>query len=117
VFAGFFAIMTIFFVKDTPEEAGLGAFDPEDATSGDTEEINLNYVVRKIFTNPITITIACAEFCTGVVRKGFEEWFPRYMQEVQRLRLDNPVFQRNALVIVGAGIAGAFAAGMLSDTL
>jgi OPA family glycerol-3-phosphate transporter-like MFS transporter len=51
------------------------------------------------------------------VRKGFEEWFPRYMQEVQHLRLDNPVFQRNALAIVGAGVAGAFAAGMLSDRL
>jgi MFS transporter, OPA family, glycerol-3-phosphate transporter len=51
------------------------------------------------------------------VRKGFEEWFPRYMQEVQHLQLDSPVFQRNALSIVLAGVLGAFSAGFLSDKL
>ena len=116
-FAAVFALLTFIFVKDTPQDARLGEFDTQDATSGDTEKITLNYVAKKIFTNPITITIACAEFCTGLVRKGFEEWFPRYMQEVQHLRLDNPIFQRNALTIVGAGVAGAFVAGTLSDKL
>lgn len=110
-----FALLTFIYVEDTPKAAGVREFDTEDATSGDTEKITFRYVARKIFTNPITITIALAEFCTGVVRKGFEEWFPRYMQEVQHLRLDNPVFQRNALSIVAAGVAGAFAAGILSD--
>jgi len=117
LFAAFFAVMTFIFVKDTPKDAGLPDFDPQDATSGDTEKITFRYVAKKVFTNPITITIAIAEFCTGLVRKGFEEWFPRYMQEVQNLRLDNPVFQRNALAIVLAGVAGAFAAGMLSDKI
>lgn len=110
----FFAL-TYAFVQNTPSDAGLGEFDPEDATSGDTEPITLRYVARKIFTNPIAITIACAEFCTGLVRKGFEEWFPRYMVEIQHLNLDSPVFQKNAMVIVVAGISGAFAAGYLSD--
>jgi OPA family glycerol-3-phosphate transporter-like MFS transporter len=68
-----------------------------------------------VFTNPIAITIAAAEFCTGLVRKGFEEWFPRYMQEAQGLKLDNPIFKSGALAIVGAGILGAFIAGYLSD--
>jgi OPA family glycerol-3-phosphate transporter-like MFS transporter len=116
-FAALFALATFLWVRDTPLDAGLGEFDPQDATSGDREAITVAYVARKIFTNPIAITIACAEFCTGLVRKGFEEWFPRYMQEVQHLRLDNPVFQKNALAIVGAGVAGAFAAGLLSDLL
>jgi len=115
IFAAVFALMTYIFVKDTPQDSGLPDFDPQDATSGDTEKVTFKYVAKKVFTNPITITIAVAEFCTGLVRKGFEEWFPRYMQEVQNLRLDNPVFQRNALAIVIAGVAGAFAAGMLSD--
>lgn len=112
---GIFAILTFFIVKDTPKDAGLGDFDPQDATSGDTEKITLGYVAKKVFTNPIAITIAAAEFCTGVVRKGFEEWFPRYMQEAQHLALDNPIFQRNAFAIVLAGIAGAFIAGFMSD--
>jgi OPA family glycerol-3-phosphate transporter-like MFS transporter len=112
-----FAVCTFLFVQESPKSAGLPDFDTEDATSKDTEEITLSYVARKIFTNPITITIAIAEFCTGLVRRGFEEWFPRYMIEVQHLALDNPVFQRNAISIVLAGVAGAFAAGILSDKL
>jgi len=114
---GVMAVMTWRVVRDTPMDAGLPDFDPQDATSGDTEKITLAYVARKVFTNPIAITIAIAEFCTGLVRGGFEQWFPRYMQEVQHLELTNPVFQKNALIIVGAGIAGAFVAGFASDKL
>jgi OPA family glycerol-3-phosphate transporter-like MFS transporter len=109
------ALLTLKVVQDSPKDAGLHDFDPEDATSGDTEKVTLGYVARKVFTNPVTLTIAVAEFCTGLVRKGFEEWFPRYMQEAQHLQLDHPVFQRGAMAVVLAGIAGAFAAGTLSD--
>src|SRR6185295_14372788 len=58
---------------------------------------------------------AAAEFCTGVVRKGFEEWFPRYMQEHLHLSTGSSVFQKGAWSIVIAGIAGAFVAGYASD--
>src|SRR5262245_38856943 len=109
------AFITWRVVRDTPEEAGLGDFDPQDATSADTEAVTLGYVAKRVFTNPIAITIAVAEFCTGLVRKGFEEWFPRYMQEAQKLALDNPIFKSGALAIVVAGIVGAFIAGTLSD--
>jgi OPA family glycerol-3-phosphate transporter-like MFS transporter len=109
------AVLTWFVVRDTPQDAGLEEFDPQDATSGDTEAITFRYVARKVFTNPIAITIAGAEFCTGFVRKGFEEWFPRYMQEAQHLQVDHPVFQKGAMAIVLAGIAGALVAGTLSD--
>lgn len=102
-------------VRDTPEQAGLAPFDPQDATSGDTEPVTFGYVARRVFTNPVAITIAVAEFCTGLVRKGFEEWFPRYMQEAQHLSLDHPVFKSGAFAIVIAGIVGAFIAGTLSD--
>ncbi len=110
-------ILTFLVVRDTPADAGLGPFDPQDATSGDTEKITFAYVARKVFTNPIAITIAVAEFCTGLVRGGFEQWFPRYMQEVQHLKLSDPIFQKNALAIVACGILGAFVAGFASDKL
>jgi OPA family glycerol-3-phosphate transporter-like MFS transporter len=118
--AGIVAVMgvlTLLVVRDTPAQAGLPPFDPQDATSGDTGKITFAYVARRVFTSPIPIVIAVAEFCTGLVRGGFEQWFPRYMQEVQHLQLSNPVFQRNALAVVGAGIAGAFVAGFASDKL
>jgi len=112
---GLMAIATFLVVRDTPMHAGLPEFDPQDATSGDTEKVTFGYVARKVFTNPVAVTIAAAEFCTGFVRQGFEQWFPRYMQEVQHLELSNPIFQKNALSVVLAGILGAFAAGYMSD--
>jgi OPA family glycerol-3-phosphate transporter-like MFS transporter len=112
---GVMLILTAIVVRDAPEQAGLPPFDPQDATSGDTEPITLRYVARRVFTNPVMLTIAAAEFCTGLVRKGFEEWFPRYMQEAQHLPNDNPIFKAGAFGVVLAGIAGAFLAGTLSD--
>ncbi|MBI1795521.1 MAG: MFS transporter [Candidatus Eisenbacteria bacterium] len=112
---GVMTIFTALVVRDAPEEAGLPPFDPEDATSGDTEPITVGYVARRVFTHPVTLTIAAAEFCTGLVRKGFEEWFPRYMQEAQHLPFDHPIFKAGALAVVLSGIAGAFVAGTLSD--
>jgi len=108
-------ILTWLFVRDTPEDAGYPPFDTHDATSGDTGKVDLAYLMKKVFTNPITVTIACAEFCTGFVRHGFEQWFPRYMQEAQHLALDSLFFQQGAMSVVIAGILGAFAAGTISD--
>jgi OPA family glycerol-3-phosphate transporter-like MFS transporter len=108
-------ILTFFFVRDSPADTGHGDFDTADATSGDTGKVDMKYLMKKVFTNPITVTIAIAEFCTGFVRHGFEQWFPRYMQEAQGLALDSAVFQGGAMSVVIAGILGAFAAGTISD--
>ncbi len=109
------AILTYFKVQDTPEVCGFPKLNVQDASSDDSETVSLKYIIRKIFTNPVTIAIAVAEFCTGFVRQGFEQWFPRYMVEVQKLTLNSSIFQRNALAIVAAGIVGAILAGTLSD--
>lgn len=111
------SFMTFLFVQNIPPDAGLPPLDTDDATSGDTGKIDFKYVFKKVISNPIAITIALAEFCTGFVRHGFEQWFPRYMQEYQQLALDSPVFQKGALGVVLAGIAGAFIAGYSSDWL
>lgn len=111
----FMSFLTFLFVRNIPPDAGLPPLDTEDATSGDTEKIDLKYVFKKVISNPIAITIAVAEFCTGFVRHGFEQWFPRYMQEYQKLALDSPIFQKGAFGVVLAGIAGAFIAGYASD--
>ncbi|HRK01252.1 MAG TPA: MFS transporter [Oligoflexia bacterium] len=109
------ALMTYRYVQNGPENCGMPELDVQDASSGDTEKVTLRYVARKVFTNPVTITIAIAEFCTGFVRHGFEQWFPRYMIEAQHLTLESPVFQKGAMAVVVAGIAGAFFAGTISD--
>ncbi len=109
------AVFTYFFVQNSPESCGYPKLDVQDASSGDPEKVSMFYVVRKIFTHPVTLAIAVAEFCTGFVRQGFEQWFPRYMIEVQNLPLDSPLFKKNAIAVVTAGVAGAILAGTLSD--
>jgi OPA family glycerol-3-phosphate transporter-like MFS transporter len=109
------AFLTFCYVRNQPEDCGLPAIDVQDASSGDEGKSGLKYVLTKIFTNPVTLTIAVAEFCTGFVRHGFEQWFPRYMQESQHLTLESAVFSSSTSTVVAAGVAGAFAAGTLSD--
>lgn len=108
-------VMTYKFVQNGPDEVGLPALDVQDASSGDKEKVSVKYVLKKILTNPVTLTIAAAEFCTGFVRHGFEQWFPRYMQEAQGMKLESSVFQKGAGGVVIAGIVGAFFAGTISD--
>lgn len=109
------AFGTYLFVRNSPEECSLPELDVQDASSGDSEPVTVGYVLGKVFKNPVTLTIAFAEFCTGFIRHGFEQWFPRYMVEVQHLTLESPVFQKGALTVVIAGILGAFFAGTFSD--
>jgi OPA family glycerol-3-phosphate transporter-like MFS transporter len=115
IFVSIMAFLTWRFVQNSPEDVNLPALDVQDATSGDTQPVSLKYVAQKVFTNPVALMIALAEFCTGVVRHGFEQWFPRYMQEAQGLALNSPVFAKGAIAVVAAGVVGAFAAGYLSD--
>ncbi len=109
------ALLTFKYVKDKPEDAGLQPLNTDDATSEYTGKVDFMFVFKRVFQNPITLTIAAAEFCTGFVRHGFEQWFPRYMQEAQHLKLDSAIFQSGAFAVIVAGIAGAFIAGTLSD--
>lgn len=109
------AFMTYLHVRNEPADVGLSSLDVQDASSGDKNAVGLAYVAKKVFTNPVTITIAAAEFCTGLVRHGFEQWFPRYMIEAQHMSLTSGVFQKGALAVLLAGIAGAFFAGTFSD--
>jgi OPA family glycerol-3-phosphate transporter-like MFS transporter len=111
----FMATMSYLAVQNSPEDCQLPKLDVQDASSSDHGAVTIRYVLKKIFTNPVTLSIAVAEFCTGIVRQGFEQWFPRYMVEVQHLSLTSGVFQKNAMAVVGAGILGAVLAGTLSD--
>lgn len=104
-------------VYDSPEQVGLQEFDVQDASSGDTGAVTLKYVLAKVFANPVTVTIAVAELCTGFVRNGFEYWFPMYMVEAQHMKLNSPIFAKSAGPIVFAGVVGAFCAGFMSDKI
>jgi len=75
----------------------------------------LGEILKRIVTNPIIITIAVIEFCTGVVRQGIMQWYPIYLKDY--FNLPNDAFMRAnwGLILMIAGVFGGISAGWFSD--
>ena len=98
-------------VRDTPTECGFdGPLDTGPAP------VDARDATRAVLANPVVRAIGAAQLCTGIARHGFEQWFPRYLVEVQHLRIEDQVFRDLGIAVVAASVLGALAAGRLSDT-
>ncbi len=111
-----------FLLRDSPSKAGFDDFDTMDASSGDEgKTIPVIQIMKRVVTNPIILTVALIEFCTGVLRNGIMHWFPIYAKEVWVLPGEH-VLRRgswgNLLVIAGFFVVAAlfFAAGYRSKS-
>lgn len=71
-------------LRDRPGLAGHEDFDTGDASSGESDDRPppVFALFKKILTNPIILTVAAIEFCTGVLRNGVMHWFPIYAKEI-----------------------------------
>ena len=79
-------LVETFLLRDRPGLAGHQDFDTGDASSGEEGvEFKTIDVIKRIFTNPIIITVALIEFCTGVLRNGVMHWYPIYAKEILAL--------------------------------
>lgn len=64
-------VIDYFIIKNTPKEAGFEDFNTGDATANDPDKdkpVDYAYLFKKVFTNPIILTLIASEFCTGFVR-------------------------------------------------
>lgn len=108
---GLFVVIESFLLRDRPSDAGLDDFDTGDASSGDTSTapIPTLELFKRLLSNPILITIAAIEFCTGVLRNGVMHWFPIYAKEVWALDKAHPLIQgsweRPWLIVAMFGVA------------
>ena len=75
-------VVELFLLRDRPGLAGHEDFDTGDASSGDSGDAGVLQIIKRILTNPIILTVAAIEFCTGVLRNGVMHWFPIYAKEV-----------------------------------
>lgn len=77
-------LIELFLLRDRPGQAGHEDFDTADASSGDESDapIPTLELFQRILTNPIILTVAFIEFCTGVLRNGVMHWFPIYAKEI-----------------------------------
>jgi len=115
----FFAI-EIFLLRDTPGKAGFKDFDTGDASSGEDieEKVPPFQLIKKILTNPVIMTIAAIEFCTGILRNGVMHWYPIYAKEQLVLGLKGGwafTLDNWGLILMLAGILGGNIAGIVSD--
>ena len=111
------ALVDSFAVRDTPGEAGFADFDTGDASSGDDTPVDLKYVFSKVFSNPVMLTLAAAEFCTGFVRQGLLLYYTEFLGEVHGVKLGSTLFILASTGITAGGIIGGLLCGWMSDRL
>ncbi|MDY0061108.1 MAG: MFS transporter [Myxococcota bacterium] len=113
-----FWILNFLFVRDTPGDAGQRDFDTGDASSGDTgPALPVVQVFKKMLTNPVVLTIALIEFCSGFLRQAIMQWFRTFAKQTDGvLELTSGfVYQNWGLLLCVAGILGGVIAGVISD--
>lgn len=108
-------VLALLFVRDTPGKAGLEDFDTGDATSGETGPADSPIkVFKKLLTNPIILTIAGIEFCSGFIRNAIMQWGPT-VSKVVPIHHDDFIFNNWGMVSCCAGILSGIFAGIISD--
>jgi len=113
-------VVDMVLVKDRPSQAGFPDLDTGDATSKDADKdkpVDFGYLVRRVFTHPVILTIIAAEFCTGFVRQGVMLWFVSFLKEVHHIGHGTTLYLVATLGITAGGIAGGLLCGYLSDNL
>jgi OPA family glycerol-3-phosphate transporter-like MFS transporter len=102
-------------IKDTPEEAGLQAFDTHDASSGQMHvEFSVLDLLKKIFASPLMLFIACVELTSGVFRYTMTQWYPVFANEMKQPATEFFAQHWGWLICI-FGIIGGFAGGLISD--
>lgn len=112
---GLMFVVDLWLVRDGPEEVGFPVLRTDDASHGDEGKVDLAYLARKVFTNPVIVTIAVAEFCTGWVRQGLLGWFTSFLKEEHGIAAGSTWHGVASVGITVGGILGGLICGYLSD--
>lgn len=111
------AILDVFLIKDTPEEAGFEYLETHDASAGKMdEEYSTLDLLKKVFLNPLMLMFASIELTAGVLRNGIMQWYTIFGHEIKQIGAEGIVANWGLLLCV-FGIVGGFAGGMISDKL
>lgn len=75
------------------------------------------WVFVSMLTNPVVLTIAGVEFCSGFLRQAIMQWYRTYAKQTDAiLNLKNDFVSDNwGLLLCCAGILGGTVAGVISD--
>ena len=109
------ALAYVFLVKATPEEAGFHRRDPDEHHDPNEPDPKLTTVIRVIASNPAVWICALAYACTGAVRQGIDQWFPRYLNETYKVDFKSAQFAMVAFMLPLVATLGSLASGYMSD--
>jgi OPA family glycerol-3-phosphate transporter-like MFS transporter len=115
ILAAFF-VVELFLLRDKPSQAGFQDFDTGDASSGEEDvPYHLGYLLKRILTNKIILTVAVIEFCSGIMRNGIMHWYVIYIKEALHYNNDQFMLAHWGLILMLAGVFGGIFAGFVSD--
>jgi OPA family glycerol-3-phosphate transporter-like MFS transporter len=113
-----FWVLNLLVVKNTPGEAGYEDFDTADASSGDEgPQMGAIAVLTLMLKNPVIMTIACIEFCSGFLRQAIMQWFRTFAKQTNDVlgMQGSFVYDNWGLLLCCAGILGGVFSGVISD--
>jgi len=118
-----FALIVVAFLlnrlRDIPEAMGLPSIEDMEGlerTSGheDSEAVTLREIfLEHILPNPSLWFICCANFFLYIIRMGFFNWAPTFLQEARGASVMMSGFQSTGFELMGA--FGGLCAGWVSD--
>jgi len=109
-----FAVLDYFSVFDMPSHTGHADVEVGDASSDDDgRSLTLLQVAAKMFSNPVILTIALVEFCSGYLRQTIMQWYPIFAKQTG---ISSSFVPANwGMLLCVAGILGGVFAGTISD--
>lgn len=109
------ALIDMVLLKDTPSQANFEDFDTHDASSEEMDkDFSIKELLVKVFTNPLILTFACIEFCSGVLRNAVLQWYFIFAHEIPQPGAEFFKDHWGMLLALG-GVAGGFISGYGSD--
>ncbi len=113
-----FWLIDVFVVRNHPSDAGLENIALGDATDGDDgPRLPAVKVFSKMLRNPIIMTIALIEFCSGWLRQAIMQWYGSFAKQTDAVLglKDSFVNENWGMLLCVAGILGGVVAGTISD--
>jgi sugar phosphate permease len=110
------AVMIVFFVKETPEQAGYVNVHPDEAEHAHAEtRVSIKESFLTISRHPLVWLYALAYACTGAVRHGSDQLAVLYFVNELGLTRQMPAVSWTMQLMPLVAVLGSFGSGIISD--